>query len=237
MISVNYVLDGAVDYAKLDRSIKSLYTQVVDFSVCFYVNNRLVYDYLLNHVANDLICYVSDLDYIDMINKSIDECTDEYWCFINDRTLLYPDRLYTQRYFMQKHDRAVWAFSGFNILGGYKIEEFNGVDYFGQFINLNMKQTVATSLINSFPGQNFIHENTVLVKTDIFDKVGIFDNKLTTLYNYDMWLRLCYQSEPVILTQPLILTFNGKTVESDREKEIGIIGEKMQKYMIGDFSE
>jgi glycosyltransferase involved in cell wall biosynthesis len=54
-----------------------------------------------------------------------------------------------------------------------------------------------------------ISPSSVLVKRDIFDKVGIFDESMAVCEDYDMWLRVTSQYPVLFIEKPLIIKRGG----------------------------
>ena len=46
--------------------------------------------------------------------------------------------------------------------------------------------------------------SSIIIHKEIFDDVGLFDEKLPVCEDYDMWLRICYKYEVLFLNQKLI---------------------------------
>ncbi len=54
-----------------------------------------------------------------------------------------------------------------------------------------------------------ISPSSVLVKRDIFDKVGLFDESMPVCEDYDMWLRVTTQYPVLFIEKPLIIKRGG----------------------------
>lgn len=54
-----------------------------------------------------------------------------------------------------------------------------------------------------------ISPSSVLVKRDIFDKVGLFDESMPVCEDYDMWLRVTSQYPVLFIEKPLIIKHGG----------------------------
>ena len=51
--------------------------------------------------------------------------------------------------------------------------------------------------------------SSIIIHKEIFDDVGLFDEKLPVCEDYDMWLRICYKYEVLFLNQKLIYKYGG----------------------------
>ena len=51
--------------------------------------------------------------------------------------------------------------------------------------------------------------SSIIIHKEIFDDVGLFDEKLPVCEDYDMWLRICYKYEVLFLNQNLIYKYGG----------------------------
>ncbi len=75
---------------------------------------------------------------------------------------------------------------------------------------------------------------TVLIKKDIFDKVGMFDEKLPALQDYDMWFRACQVTKVGVVEEPCVEYYNyenSNQVSSNKKKYINASEQISKKYV------
>ena len=59
--------------------------------------------------------------------------------------------------------------------------------------------------------------SSIIIHKEIFDDVGLFDEKLPVCEDYDMWLRICYKYEVLFLNQKLIYKYGGHDDQLSRK--------------------
>lgn len=62
-----------------------------------------------------------------------------------------------------------------------------------------------------------VSPSSVLIKKNIFDKYGIFDESLPVCEDYDMWLRIAAFEEVGFLSMPLIIKYGGHSDQLSRK--------------------
>ena len=54
-----------------------------------------------------------------------------------------------------------------------------------------------------------ISPSSVLIRSDVFKNIGVFDEKLPVCEDYDLWLRITANEEVLFVDEPLIKKFGG----------------------------
>mgnify|MGYP001818149360 CR=1 FL=1 len=62
-----------------------------------------------------------------------------------------------------------------------------------------------------------ISPSSVIIKRDLFDQVGGFDEQLPACEDYDLWLRICARNPVIFLEQPLIRKYGGHADQLSRK--------------------
>jgi glycosyltransferase involved in cell wall biosynthesis len=65
-----------------------------------------------------------------------------------------------------------------------------------------------------------ISPSSVIIKRQIFDVVGLFDESLPVCEDYDMWLRICCQYPALFIAQPLIVKQGGHGDQLSKNYEV-----------------
>ena len=173
---------------------------------------------------------------VTVLNETIINSKADYITFSFGGSYFYPEKFDTQINAI-KFQEYGWSFTGFCIEQNHRFSYFAGVDHFSKFIPKN--NPISDSYINTFPNSNFINKSSIICDRKIFDKIGLFDERLMVTYDYDMWLRMCYCIEPILIPYALVLTPShiGKhgDYKEQRGKEIQLMQSKVNKYMIGEF--
>lgn len=76
---------------------------------------------------------------------------------------------------------------------------------------------------------NLINGCTVLIHKSFFEKYGLFDEKLSTSQDYDMWMRLLGDNDPIYLEDSLVIT---RIHEKQGSKTISEFSNNCQKQQI-----
>lgn len=78
--------------------------------------------------------------------------------------------------------------SGFAFCRTLEVREENGLKLFKQWT----KQYISKNdILNPFvSGDNIVHTNCFLIRRDIFDEVGVFNEAYSTCEDRDMWMRI-----------------------------------------------
>lgn len=128
-------------------------------------------------------------------NRGISLAKGEYISFIDADDLWTPDKLEAQLRALQENPQAAVAYSWTNC-----IDESSEFLRAGTYITFN--GDVYANLLLS----NFIDNGSnVLIRTNVFQEMGNFDESLTSGEDWDMWLRLASRYHFVAVSQPQIL--------------------------------
>lgn len=52
--------------------------------------------------------------------------------------------------------------------------------------------------------------STSVVKKELFDEIGLFDESMPACEDYDLWLRACYDHEVILIPEPLTIKDGGR---------------------------
>lgn len=61
-----------------------------------------------------------------------------------------------------------------------------------------------------------ISPSAVVIKRELFDQIGLFDESLPACEDYDLWLRICHQHPVYYVDQPLISKYGGHADQLSR---------------------
>jgi glycosyltransferase involved in cell wall biosynthesis len=62
-----------------------------------------------------------------------------------------------------------------------------------------------------------ISPSSVLIRRDLFDDLGLFDEQLPACEDYDLWLRVCAQEPVLYVSEPLIYKYGGHEDQLSRQ--------------------
>lgn len=85
---------------------------------------------------------------------------------------------------------------------------------FSQHVNLRDEKSMAKLAKTNLPSgnifkklycrQNFVLTSTVIVRKEVFDKVGLFDDKLPNCQDWDLFLRIAFYFKSKAINKPLV---------------------------------
>lgn len=142
-------------------------------------------------------------------NQGIIHAQGEYVAFLDDDDEWLPSKIEKQVAKIKEDDKIGLVFVGKNII--YVNEGINYISH------AEKKENPAKDILFS----NFIGTtSSVMVKTEIAKKVGMFDIDLKALQDYDLWIRVCQECYVSNVDEPLINYYNegGRKQISDKHK-------------------
>jgi glycosyltransferase involved in cell wall biosynthesis len=131
------------------------------------------------------------------LNRGIRESRGEFIGFIGQDDLYMPNKLQVQVQYFDEHKDADLVHSGYcsidsngRIIGVYMPNKLQ-VQYFDRYKDAKLsKFSSRQKMIRYLFINNFIGFETVLVRRNCFDEVGLFDERMTGFSDHDMWLRI-----------------------------------------------
>ena len=62
-----------------------------------------------------------------------------------------------------------------------------------------------------------ISPSSALIRRDLFDQIGLFDESLPACEDYDLWLRICARHPVLLLDEPLLIKYGGHDDQLSRK--------------------
>ncbi|XJZ28212.1 glycosyltransferase family 2 protein [Bacillota bacterium Lsc_1132] len=115
------------------------------------------------------------------LNHGIDEATGEYIAWLSSDDLFFPEKIFRQMEFMLKNHAEI-SFTNYHI-----IDQNNEIVI--PFCGRRLGHMV-NDIYQDFLKFNVVNGCTVMMKKDVFEKVGYFNHKLKYTQDYEMWFRL-----------------------------------------------
>ena len=124
-------------------------------------------------------------------NIALDHTQGDYICFLDDDNRKHPGYCEQMSQYLDKHPQydAVCCFSDVIDLKGNQLKQLR----FPLGFN---KENILKS--------NYIDSGEIMIRRSVFDKVGYFDERLTTNDDWDMIIRILYETKGIgIIKKPL----------------------------------
>jgi len=133
-------------------------------------------------------------------NYGIKESKGDYICFLDADDIFHPEKLSIQiNQFNNNPEKNIGLiYSDYICIDKYK----RNIKYFKAKRFASQEQ-----VINYLKKYNFINTSTVMIKREILDKVGYFDEGIRYLEDLDLWLRIgrlynfSYVNKPLVKTR------------------------------------
>lgn len=127
-------------------------------------------------------------------NLGIKKMTGEYFSWLSHDDLYYPNKIEAQIDYLKEYgDKNIALYSDYDI-----IDEKSNFIY--RMINDHIDHEYLKHVIINCP----IHGSTVLIHNSIFKKVGLFNEDLRVIQDFDMWQRIAEQYAFIHLKDVLV---------------------------------
>lgn len=165
------------------------------------------------------------------LNYGISKMTGEYFAWLSHDDLYLPDKLEIQVNCMRSLiNKKTILFSNFDLMDfNYKI--FSHFDC--------LKDTTTKELcIGYYPVvKGCINGCTILINKDCFSEVGLFDEKLRTSQDYDMWLRLFKKYPSYSISKTLVKYRIHPKQDTNSNVNTPIEGNRFWNYLVENLKE
>lgn len=152
-------------------------------------------------------------------NIGIQSAQGKYIAFLDADDLWLPEKLQTDMEYFDKHPDVSMVYSRHT-----NIDE-NGVVLDGE---IKRRLPSGNIFIQLFSEQNFIISSSVVVRKDVFETTGLFDEQLFNCQDWDMWLRIAFYFKVAGINKPLVkYRHNPRSLSKNRDNVL-----KYQKQVI-----
>lgn len=152
-------------------------------------------------------------------NIGIRSAQGKYIAFIDADDLWLPEKLQTDIEYFETHPEVSMVYS-----------KHINIDEKGDDLNGNTKKQLPSGnvFIQLFSEQNFIITSSVVVRKEIFETTGLFDEQLFNCQDWDMWLRITFHFKVAGIDKPLVkYRHNPRSLSKNRNNVL-----KYQKMVI-----
>jgi teichuronic acid biosynthesis glycosyltransferase TuaG len=121
------------------------------------------------------------------LNYGIQLASGEYIAWLSSDDLFHPNKLAVQISFMRENNSLI------------SYTSFDKIDMASQLLesSIAVRFPNQVEFIRSFLFGDVINGCTVLMKKELFAKVGMFNEKLTYTHDYDLWMRVTLAGIPI----------------------------------------
>jgi len=205
MIKISVVIPTYNSSAYLEDALDSVLTQTRAVSEVIVVDDGSIDD-TKKIVGNYVAIYPDRVKYFYQKNKGpaaarnkgIEEACGNYIAFLDSDDVWLPEKIEKQTLLFKNHDYAM-------VYCDMK-HEVDGRIVFNSYLKeKNYKLFGSGSLYNSLLKENFIFTPTVIVKKEVFEDIGYFDEAYRICEDYHMWLRIAKHYKIGFLNEPLVV--------------------------------
>jgi len=140
------------------------------------------------------------------LNQCLEQAKGDYIAILNSDDLWHPEKLEKQVTLLDKREDIGAVFSWVELIN--ESDTSLGIGQHLSQPNQGAKPWLQRLLTGGVP---FCHPS-VLIRREIFQQVGYYDERLTQLLDLDLWIRICENSEIWIL--PEVLTYERKMTDN-----------------------
>ncbi len=128
-------------------------------------------------------------------NIGIRPAQGKYIAFIDADDLWLPEKLQTDIEYFETHPEVSMVYS-----------KHINIDEKGDDLDGNTKRQLPSGNIFTqlFSVQNFIITSSVVVRKEVFETTGLFDEQLFNCQDWDMWLRIAFHFKVAGIDKPLV---------------------------------
>jgi glycosyltransferase involved in cell wall biosynthesis len=154
-------------------------------------------------------------------NTGFDKANGRYIAFLDDDDIWYPHKIQRQmRKFNQSSDEVGFVYSGFEIISNIEPE-------ISRKIYPQKKGKVLIDIING----NFVGSPTPLIRKDILQQTGLYDENLESAQDWDLWIRIADKTEFEYVDEILArYVVHGDQISVNLDKKLRSMDYIIKKY-------
>lgn len=137
------------------------------------------------------------------MNNCIQQARGEYIAVLNSDDIFLPDKLEKQVNFLEKNP-SVGAVFGYAAIVDEDGNDFTDAKHFYYSVFKQKNRTRFEWLNYFFWHGNALCHPSVLIRNECYKKVGLYDERLAQLPDFDFWIQLCMVYEIYVIPENLI---------------------------------
>jgi glycosyltransferase involved in cell wall biosynthesis len=131
-------------------------------------------------------------------NAGLRAATGEFVGFLDSDDIWLPQKLQAQMHALRLNNACLWSYTHFALIdasGRHMVERRTN-------LQARSQDKVLDSLLRE---ESTVVTPSVVVRRDLLEELGGYDETLRACEDYDLWLRLASRSEASCIDQPLVL--------------------------------
>ena len=136
-------------------------------------------------------------------NEALKRATGDYIAHLDSDDVWKPHKLERQVKFLEEHPEYGACFSFVDVIDEHSYDIGDTAPFFKDLFNV--KSLSQAKMLRKFADEpNFICHSTMLIRRDIFEKLGYHNRSMLYLHDFDCWARLILICPIFIYPEPLI---------------------------------
>lgn len=142
-------------------------------------------------------------------NRGIKSASGKYVAFLDSDDLWLPQKLSRQVEYFDSHPEVlicqteeIWVRNGRRVNPKKRHQKFSGMIF---------EPSLALCLVSP---------SAVMIRRNLFDEVGLFDESLPACEDYDLWLRISCRHPVILIKTPLIVKRGGHADQLSRQSSL-----------------
>lgn len=131
------------------------------------------------------------------LNFGITHATGKYVCWLSADDIFLPDKVAKQVDLMEKESALGFSYTSFMVIDGAGKKQYDVHSPFYQD-----QREMVTKLMEGC----FINGSSVMMRKSALDQVGLFDESMATVHDYELWFRML-RSYPCGFLDELLLGY------------------------------
>ena len=171
-------------------------------------------------------------------NRGVQESAGKYIALLDADDLWLPDKLKSQVDLMENHPEVGFSFTDCVIVskdGKPIARQFETKPVLAAIpvaCFSNDQRVFQGRVLNELVRQNFIITSSMMIRADCFEKVGMFDESLFSVEDYDFWLRLSREFQGAYLNRILVKKIDHGENISMRNERVMLNRIKLSEKMV-----
>lgn len=144
-------------------------------------------------------------------NIAIELSEGQYVAFLDADDYWYPGKIAAQLAVHQENTNIGMTFTNYDHFNESYKKIIDCFSYWNQFRGLHGSVFFINNPLNEIFAHNLIGTSTVMIKKSVFNKVGLFNTKMTYCEDWQLWLKVCEHFDVAVLPK----TYAGYLMRSD----------------------